>query len=53
MNRHNALTQAFAALMIGLGFGVAGAAVAAEVSADRLNNPEPQNWLMNHRTYDA
>src|SRR6516164_9747356 len=55
MNRHNALTLIFAALMVGLGFGVAGPAVAAEVSADRLNNPdkEPQNWLMNHRTYDA
>jgi alcohol dehydrogenase (cytochrome c) len=55
MNRHNALAQTFAALMVGLGFGMAGSAVAAEVSADRLNNPdkEPQNWLMNHRTYDA
>jgi len=30
-------------------------AMAAEVSADRLINAdrEPQNWLMNHRTYDA
>src|ERR1700683_4552814 len=28
---------------------------AAEVTADRLTNAdkEPQNWLMNHRTYDA
>jgi alcohol dehydrogenase (cytochrome c) len=28
---------------------------AAEVTADRLINAdkEPQNWLMNHRTYDA
>src|SRR5438876_12405144 len=55
MNRHNAVKLTFAALMIGLGFGVVGSAVAAEVTADRLNNPdkEPQNWLMNHRTYDA
>src|SRR5215468_6232667 len=55
MNRHNALVLTFAALMTGLGFGVAGSAVAAEVTADRLNNAdkEPQNWLMNHRTYDA
>src|SRR4051812_6816903 len=25
----------------------------AEVTPQRLMNPEPQNWLMNHRTYDA
>ena len=30
-------------------------ATAAEVTSDRLINAdkEPQNWLMNHRTYDA
>src|ERR1700748_2130303 len=30
-------------------------AICAEVTADRLINAdrEPQNWLMNHRTYDA
>jgi len=30
-------------------------ALAAEVTSDRLINAdkEPQNWLMNHRTYDA
>ena len=30
-------------------------AVAADVTSDRLVNAdrEPQNWLMNHRTYDA
>jgi alcohol dehydrogenase (cytochrome c) len=30
-------------------------ALAAEVTPDRLNNAdkEPQNWLMNHRTYDG
>ncbi len=27
--------------------------VAADVTPDRLANPEPGNWLMNHRTYDA
>src|SRR3974390_2928081 len=34
---------------------VATPALAAEVTPDRLANPdkEPQNWLMNHRTYDA
>src|SRR5207249_1234717 len=28
-------------------------APAAEVTPQRLANPEPQNWLMNHRTYDG
>src|SRR2546429_557853 len=28
-------------------------ATAAEVTMQRLTNPEPQNWLMNHRTYDG
>jgi alcohol dehydrogenase (cytochrome c) len=30
-------------------------AIAADVTPDRLRNPdrEPQNWLMNHRTYDG
>jgi alcohol dehydrogenase (cytochrome c) len=28
-------------------------ALAAEVTSARLANPEPQNWLMNHRTYDG
>src|SRR3979409_2116033 len=28
-------------------------ALAADVTPDRLANPEPGNWLMNHRTYDA
>ncbi len=27
--------------------------LAAEVTQQRLANPEPQNWLMNHRTYDG
>jgi alcohol dehydrogenase (cytochrome c) len=55
MNRHNTFRLTFVALMIGLGFGVVGSAVAGDVTADRLNNAdkEPQNWLMNHRTYDA
>src|SRR6266853_3518939 len=25
----------------------------ADVTPQRLLNPEPQNWLMNHRTYDS
>src|SRR5262250_747711 len=28
-------------------------AVAADVTPERLLNPEPQNWLMNHRTYNG
>ena len=28
-------------------------ALAADVTPERLMNPEPQNWLMNHRTYDG
>jgi alcohol dehydrogenase (cytochrome c) len=28
-------------------------ALAADVTPERLTNPEPGNWLMNHRTYDA
>jgi alcohol dehydrogenase (cytochrome c) len=38
-----------------LAFPIATPASAAEVSFDRLVNAdgEPQNWLMNHRTYDA
>src|SRR5437870_12820643 len=28
-------------------------ALAADVTPQRLLNPEPQNWLMNHRTYDG
>jgi alcohol dehydrogenase (cytochrome c) len=27
--------------------------LAADVTPQRLANPEPQNWLMNHRTYDS
>jgi alcohol dehydrogenase (cytochrome c) len=34
-------------------FMVAASAMAAEVTPARLVNPEPANWLMNHRTYDA
>jgi alcohol dehydrogenase (cytochrome c) len=32
---------------------IAWPALAAEVTPARLANPEPQNWLMNHRTYDG
>jgi alcohol dehydrogenase (cytochrome c) len=48
MNRHT--TSMLAGLLI-----VASPAVAADVTPERLINAdrEPQNWLMNHRTYDA
>jgi alcohol dehydrogenase (cytochrome c) len=38
-----------------LAVGAATASCAAEVTPDRLVNAdkEPQNWLMNHRTYDG
>ena len=32
---------------------LAAPAVAADVTPQRLANPEPHNWLMNHRTYDG
>src|SRR6201984_1195452 len=43
------------ALLAGSMLAAVGPAFAAEVTADRLLNPdrEPQNWLMNHRTYDG
>src|ERR1700720_2671274 len=43
-----------AALLGGIAFA-AGPVLAAEVTSQRLINAdkEPQNWLMNHRTYDG
>ena len=42
-------------LLTGTLLSVAAPAKAGEVTSDRLVNAdkEPQNWLMNHRTYDA
>ena len=44
-----------AALLIGTVLASATLTFAAEVTPARLLNPnaEPQNWLMNHRTYDG
>jgi alcohol dehydrogenase (cytochrome c) len=44
-----------ATLFAGTMFAAASAAFAADVTPERLTNPnrEPQNWLMNHRTYDG
>jgi len=49
MRTHPAYLLAGAALL------AVAPAVAADVTPDRLVNAdrEPQNWLMNHRTYDA
>jgi len=40
-------------LLAGVSLLAATPAIAADVTPDRLANPEPGNWLMNHRTYDA
>jgi alcohol dehydrogenase (cytochrome c) len=40
-------------LMAGAVTLAAAPALAADVTPERLTNPEPGNWLMNHRTYDA
>src|SRR5882724_8905975 len=44
-----------AALLAGSMLAVALPTIAAEVTPQRLLNPdkEPQNWLMNHRSYDG
>ena len=43
------------ALLASSGLAMAASAFAADVTPERLLNPdkEPQNWLMNHRTYDG
>jgi alcohol dehydrogenase (cytochrome c) len=48
---HSLRTALFAGTML----AVASPAIAADVTPDRLVNAdkEPQNWLMNHRTYDG
>src|SRR5579864_7271749 len=51
-NRNRSIRNApFASSM----FVAAAPALAADVTPDRLANPdrEPQNWLMNHRSYDG
>src|SRR3984885_6132075 len=53
---HRRSTRALtAAFLTGAGLAAVWPAAAAEVTPDRLVNAdkEPQNWLMNHRTYDA
>jgi alcohol dehydrogenase (cytochrome c) len=56
MAHHNdAIRRALLAGVAGGMMIAAGSAFAAEVTPERLLNPnrEPQNWLMNHRTYDG
>src|ERR1700704_1947277 len=48
MTRTRILTSLGGALLAGTSL-----ATAAEVTPQRLLDPEPQNWLMNHRTYDG
>jgi alcohol dehydrogenase (cytochrome c) len=40
-------------LLAGAAILAAASAIAADVTPERLANPEPGNWLMNHRTYDG
>src|ERR1700730_7806240 len=40
-------------LLAGAAIFAAAPAIAADVTPDRLANPEHGNWLMNHRTYDS
>src|SRR6202051_3840522 len=53
MTRRNHAIRA--ALFAGTILAAASSAFAADVTPDRLLNPnrEPQNWLMNHRSYDG
>src|ERR1700752_639868 len=48
-------TGASIALLVGGSFVMMGPALSADVTSQRLVNAdkEPQNWLMNHRTYDG
>jgi alcohol dehydrogenase (cytochrome c) len=48
--RHHSIR---AALFAGTILAAASPAFAADVTPERLLNPEPQNWLMNHRTYNG
>src|ERR1700750_3128285 len=47
------LGRSLASILVAM--SAAAAARAADVTPDRLTNAdkEPQNWLMNHRTYDG
>ena len=55
MNRIRTLAMASIALLAATVFQGPTPTLAAEVTPERLANPdrEPQNWLMNHRSYDS
>jgi alcohol dehydrogenase (cytochrome c) len=55
MSRRRTLSLRLSALLGSLALPMVAPANAAEVTFERLVNAnrEPQNWLMNHRTYDA
>src|SRR6266700_5538344 len=46
-------TPSFAALTIALLLASTAGSYAADVTYERLRNPEPQNWLMNHRDFSS
>src|SRR5258707_10860252 len=52
-DRHSFHHHSLRSLLLSGAVTVAAPVVAAEVTPQRLANPEPQNWLMNHRTYDG
>src|SRR5215475_9844678 len=57
MNRRSTLALTTMTLLTSAALGVTFdiSAIAADVTPERLANPdkEPQNWLMNHRSYDS
>src|SRR3981081_3744540 len=55
MKRRNTLALTITALLTGTALAATSSARAADVTPERLVNAdkEPQNWLMNHRTYDG
>jgi len=52
-HRHSLHYHSLSSLLLSGAVMLAAPVVAAEVTPQRLANPEPQNWLMNHRTYDG
>jgi alcohol dehydrogenase (cytochrome c) len=46
-------TPSFASLTIALLLAGTAGSYAADVTYERLRNPEPQNWLMNHRDFGS
>src|SRR5262245_34482275 len=46
-------TQSIVSLSIAMLMAGTAAAFAADVTYERLRNPEPQNWLMNHRDFGS